>query len=128
MLWKAEPSGSGYDVCKRETRLVIVDDDRGLRCDDKSRGEIAIICEDILSLKQKVDNPIPLGKSLPSSSWSFGRSSVNSSAYRSPSSTSSTNINKEVPEKNEQPENTSNGENLLAKLAKTSLDDWVELF
>ncbi|PKU83653.1 uncharacterized protein LOC110095700 [Dendrobium catenatum] len=98
---------------------------------DSLQGEIAIICEDILSLKQRVDGRIPFTRSLISSSFtkslmsSFSSScgsSVNSSEHNggSPSSTNRL-INTETHEKHQEVENTS-----LNSLDSRSnpLDDW----
>lgn len=95
---------------------------------DSLQGEIAVICEDILALKQIVDSHTPLTKYLrssrssASSAKSFDHRPLNSSNHillsSSSSSSSSTSslIYKESPEKHLQVENTSVGRN--------SLEDW----
>ncbi|KAJ0979642.1 hypothetical protein J5N97_015116 [Dioscorea zingiberensis] len=59
--------------------------DRG-RIVDVLQGEIAVICEDVLSLKERVDGRIPLSRSSSSRPGSLASSLSSSASYRSSSS------------------------------------------
>ncbi|XP_020594505.1 uncharacterized protein LOC110034598 [Phalaenopsis equestris] len=92
---------------------------------DALQGEIAIVCEDILSLKQRVEGRIPLTKSLMSSS-SFTKPPLllSSSSSSGSSVKSSEHGNRETPLLSNQEEEKATV--FLSKLAARSnpLDDW----
>ncbi|KAK8928220.1 hypothetical protein KSP39_PZI017310 [Platanthera zijinensis] len=88
--------------------------DRG-RVVDSLQGEIAIICEDILSMKLKVDGGhTPIGKYLPSYSDDHRPSALSSST---------TSLTKEIPEKLPIVKDTTDRANLIG-VGRISLDDW----
>ncbi|KAK8960099.1 hypothetical protein KSP40_PGU016770 [Platanthera guangdongensis] len=82
---------------------------------DSLQGEIAIICEDILSMKLKVDGGhTPVGKYLPSYSDDHRPSALSSST---------TSLTKEIPEKLPIVKDTPDRPNLIG-VGRISLDDW----
>ncbi|KAG0502681.1 hypothetical protein HPP92_002753 [Vanilla planifolia] len=90
--------------------------DRG-RLVDSLQGEIAVICEDILLLKQRVDSRLPLTKSLRSSTWSFASATSTSDHQELPSSSSSLTNPESLKELKEV-------EKVVKSGRKPSFDDW----
>ena len=96
------------------------------------RGEIAVICEDVLSLKERVDGRIPLSRSLLSrtgslaSSLSSSASSRTSSSVRKSPSAELKDTQQQLFKSQELKSSTNSGKNISGE--KTGIDSDWELF